>query len=62
VHNQGGGVGFGSPRPPPSPKAPEMAPAGTVTGYTRPAPMDLSAGRRRILAEARAKRFADGRY
>ena len=58
---KGGGVGFASPRPPPAPKAPETAPAGTVAGYTGPAPMDLSAGRRRISAEERAKRFADGR-
>ena len=33
----------------------------TVPGYTGPAPMDLSAGRRRISDEERAKRFADGR-
>jgi hypothetical protein len=42
-------------------RAPETAPAGTVAGYTGPAPMDLSAGRRRISDEERAKRFADGR-
>jgi hypothetical protein len=54
-------IGFASPRPPPAPKAPEAAPAGTVAGYTGPAPMDLSAGRRRMSAEERAKRFADGR-
>jgi len=37
-----------------------MAPAGTVPGHTGSAPMDLRAGRRRILAEERAKRFGDG--
>jgi len=50
-----------APRTPAPPKAPETAPAGTVVGYTGPAPMDLSAGRRRISDEERAKRFADGR-
>jgi hypothetical protein len=50
-----------APRAPAPPKAPEAAPAGTVAGYTGPAPMDLSAGRRRISDEERAKRFADGR-
>ena len=54
-------IGFASPRPPPPPKAPEMAPAETIAGYTGPAPMDLSAGKRRISAEERAKRFAAGR-
>jgi hypothetical protein len=33
-----------TPRAPAPPKAPEAAPAGTVAGYTGPAPMDLSAG------------------
>jgi len=61
AQNKGSGIGFASPRPPPAPKAPEAAPAGTIAGYTGPAPMDLSAGKRRILAEERAKRFADGR-
>jgi hypothetical protein len=32
-----------------------MAPAGTVAGYTAPAPIDLSTGRKRISAEKRAK-------
>jgi len=50
-----------APRAPVPPRAPEAAPAGTVPGYTGPAPMDLSAGRRRISDEERAKRFADGR-
>jgi hypothetical protein len=50
-----------APRAPAPPKAPEMAPAGTVAGYTGPAPMDISAGRRRISNEERAKRFADRR-
>jgi hypothetical protein len=50
-----------APRAPAPPKVPEVAPAGTVAGYTGPAPMDLSAGRRRISDEERAKRFADGR-
>jgi len=61
AQNKGSGIGFASPRPPPVPKAPETAPAGTIAGYTGPAPMDLSAGKRRISAEERAKRFADGR-
>jgi hypothetical protein len=47
--------------PPPASKAPEAAPAGTVTGYTGPAPMDLSAGRRKISGKERRKRFAEGR-
>jgi hypothetical protein len=50
-----------APRAPTPPKAPETAPAGTVAGYTGPAPMDHSAGRRRISDEESAKRFADGR-
>jgi hypothetical protein len=50
-----------APRAPTHPKIPEVAPAGTVAGYTGPAPMDLSARRRRISDEERAKRFADGR-
>jgi hypothetical protein len=49
-----------APRAPAPPKEPETAPAGTVAGYTAPAPMDQSAGRRRISDEERAKRFADG--
>jgi len=58
----GGGTGFApSPRPPAPPKDPAGAPAGNVAGYTGPAPMDLCAGRRRISAEERAKRFTDGR-
>jgi len=50
-----------APRAPVPPRAPEVAPAGTVAGYTGPAPMDLSAGRRGISDEDRAKRLADGR-
>jgi hypothetical protein len=61
AQNKETGIGFASPRPPPPPKAPDTAPARTIAGYTGPAPMDLSAGKRRILAEERAKRFADGR-
>jgi len=61
AQNKGSRIGFASSRPPPTPKAPETAPAGTVAGYTGPAPTDLSAGNRRISAEERAKRFADGR-
>jgi len=61
ARNKGSGIGFASSRPPPAPQTPEIAPPGTVAGYTGPAPMDLSAGRRRISAEERAKRFADGR-
>jgi hypothetical protein len=59
--NKGGGVGFATPRPPSAPKAPETAPARTIAEYIRTAPMDLSTGTRRISAEERAKRFADGR-
>jgi hypothetical protein len=61
VQNKGAGIGFASPRPPPPLKAPKMTPAGPVAGYTGPAPMDLSTGKRRISAEESAKRFADGR-
>jgi len=61
AQNNGSGIGFASPRPPSAQKAPEAAPAGTIAGYTGPAPMYLSAGKRRISAEERAKRFADGR-
>jgi len=61
AQNKGCGIGFASSRPPPAPRAREIAPAGTVAGYTGPAPMDPSAGKRRISAEERAKRFADGR-
>ena len=61
AQNKGGGIGFTSPRPPHPPKAPDTAPAGPITGYTGPAPMDVSAGRRRISAEEKAKRFEDRR-
>jgi len=62
AQNKGSGIGFASsPRPPQTPKAPEIAPAGMVAGYTGPAPMDLSAVNRRISTEERAKRFVDGR-
>jgi len=61
AQNTGGGIGFASPRPHPPPNAPELSPAGTVAGYPGPAPMDRSAGRRRISAEDREKRFMDGR-
>jgi hypothetical protein len=50
-----------APRAPVPPKTPESVPAGTVAGYTGPAPKDLTAGTRRISDEDRAKRFADGR-
>jgi len=62
AQNQGGEICFPSTRPPPAPKSPETAPAGTIAGYTGLGPMDLSAGRTRISAEEWAKRFADGRY
>jgi hypothetical protein len=61
AQNKGGRVGFASPRPSPAPKSPETAPAGMISGYTGPAPFDLSAGKRRISAKGRAKRFVDGR-
>jgi len=61
AQNRGSRIGFASSKPSPAQRTPEMAPAGTVAGYTGPAPMDLSAGKRRISAEERAKRFADGR-
>jgi len=61
AQNRGGGIGFASsPKPPAPRKDPTGAPAGTVTGCTGPAPMDLSKGKRRISAEERAKRFTDG--
>jgi hypothetical protein len=60
AQNKGSGICFASPRPPPAPKAPETAPAGTVAGYTGPAPLDLSAGKMRISAEESAKRIVDG--
>jgi hypothetical protein len=47
--------------PPPAARTPETAPAGTVAGYTGPATMDLSAGRRKISDEERQKRFEEGR-
>jgi len=37
------------------------APARSVAGYTRPAPVDFSSGKRRIWEEQWATRFADGR-
>jgi hypothetical protein len=58
--NKAGGIGLASPRPPPPLKVPEMAPAGTVGGYSGHVPMDLNAGRRRNSGEERAKMFADG--
>jgi hypothetical protein len=61
AQNHETGVGVASHRPPPAPPAPDVAPAGTVTGYTGPAPMNHTAGKRRISAEERAKRFADVR-
>jgi len=61
AQNTGGGIGFASPRPPPPPRAPETAQAGTIAGYTGPAPKDVSPGERRISAEERARSFADGR-
>jgi len=62
AHNRGGGTGFASsPKPPAPPRDPTAAPAGTVAGYTGPAPMDLSAGSRWISAEQRATRFMDER-
>ena len=61
AQHKGRGIGFASPWPPPGPKAPETAPARTIAGYTGPAPMDHSAGKRSISAEERAERFADGR-
>ena len=62
VQNKGGGTGFAScPGPPAPPKDHPRVPAGTVVRYTGPASMDLSAGRKRISAEERAKRFTDGR-
>jgi hypothetical protein len=62
AQNMGGGIGFAtSPRPPATMKSRETAPAGTVTGCTGPAPVDLSAGKRKISAEERTKKVADGR-
>jgi len=62
TQNYCGETGFASsPRPAATPKDSTGAPAGTVAGYTGPAPMNLTAGRQRISAEEKAKRFADGR-
>ena len=62
AQNMGGWTGFASsPRPPAPPQDPAGVPSGTVAGHMEHAPMDLSAGSRRISAEERAKRFADGR-
>jgi len=62
AQNTRGVTGFASsPRPPAPPEDPAGSPAGTVAGYTGPAPMDLSAGRRRISPEERAKRFTHRR-
>jgi len=61
AQNMGGGTGSASStRPPALPMDPAGAPAGTVAGYTGPAPIDPSMGTRRISAEERAKRFTDG--
>jgi hypothetical protein len=54
VQNTGGGICFASARAPPDS-------AGSIAGYTGPEPMNLSAGKRRISAEEKAKRFVDGR-
>jgi len=62
AQNRGSGTGFASsPRPPAPPEDSAGAPAETVAGYTGPAPMDLSAGRKMISVEESAKRFTDGR-
>jgi len=61
AQNRGEAVGFTCASAPAPPKAPETAPAGTVAMYSRSAPMDLRPAKRRISAEERAKRFADGR-
>jgi hypothetical protein len=61
-HKWAGSIGSPSPLKAPTPtKAPESAPTGTVAGCKGPAPMDLSAGRRKISDEERAKRFGMGR-
>ena len=62
AQNNCGGTGFASsPRSLAPPTDPAGAPAGTVAGYTGPAPIDLSAGRRGNSTDERAKRFMDGR-
>jgi len=48
AQKKGSMVGFASPRPPPPLRAPEAAPAGKIGWETGPAPMNLSAGKRRI--------------
>jgi len=61
-HKWVGSTGSGTASKTPTlPTAPETAPAGTEAGYSGPAPMDISAGRRTMSDEERAKRFADGR-
>lgn len=41
--------------------APEIPPTGTVAGYAGLAPMEISAARRRLSDDERAKRFMDAR-
>jgi len=55
-----GVVGFASsPRPPIAPNDPAAALSGSVPGFPALASLDLSAGKRRISAAERAKRFVD---
>ena len=62
AQNKGGGIGSAtSPTPLAHRKINTGAHPGLVAGYSGPAHMDLSQGRRRISAEERAKRFTDGR-
>jgi hypothetical protein len=55
AQNIRGWIEFDSFRLHPASEAPTTAPAGTVAGYTGPAPMDHSAAKRRISAEKRAR-------
>jgi len=63
AHNMVAGTGFPvAPRFPAPLKDSAGAHLGTVVGYTGLAPLDLSAGKRKIMVEDKAKRLADGRF
>jgi len=62
AQNKRGGLSVSSSaRPQAPPKNPAGVPTITISGYTEPARIDLSAGKRRILAEESATRYTDWR-